>query len=155
MSKEYFSPLLIASFPHDVWMALWEAYEETNFSPFLEEIMSLVTPVMVPPTLDEISPLDSLVDSTDLVPTTDASDSMQQEIPCLRTSASWDEFLLDIVRLFIESHIEDVGDIIDHICLLFFEENTSRIVETDSDTSNNTSIDLDTWGSTDRCSKKS
>ena len=26
MSKESFAPLLMESFPHDVWMALWEAY---------------------------------------------------------------------------------------------------------------------------------
>lgn len=26
MSKESFASLLMESFPHDVWMALWEAY---------------------------------------------------------------------------------------------------------------------------------
>ena len=28
MSKEYFSPLSKESSPHDVWMCLWEAYED-------------------------------------------------------------------------------------------------------------------------------
>ena len=121
MHKESFAPHLMASFPHDVWMDLSAAYRDTNISPFLEDIISLVTPIMVPPTPYEIPPPDTLVDSTDLVLAIDASDLVQQEILCLPTSSSWDEFLLDIARLFIESHIEDVGDIINHICLLFFE----------------------------------
>ena len=34
MSMKSFAPLLMESFPHDVWMAIWEAYEDTNISPF-------------------------------------------------------------------------------------------------------------------------
>ena len=45
MSKESFAPLLMASFPHDVWMAL---YGDPNISTFHEDIISLVTPIMVP-----------------------------------------------------------------------------------------------------------
>ena len=108
-------------------MDLWEAYGDKNIYPFLEGIISLVTSAMVPPTLDEISPPDSPVDSTNLVPTTDASDSVQQEPSCLPTLPSCDDFLLDIAQLFVESHIEDVGDIIDDIRLLFIEVKTSSI----------------------------
>ena len=50
-----------------------------------------------------------------------------------------------MAELFVDSHIEDVGDIINSIHLLFVEETTSCIVETNSDTSNSASIDLDTW----------
>ena len=64
MSKEYFSPLLMASFPQDVWMALWEAYGDPQVSPFPEDILSLVTSVLVSPTPDEITPPDTPIDST-------------------------------------------------------------------------------------------
>lgn len=80
---------------------------------------------------------------------------MQQEIPCLPTSASWDDFLPDMVELFMESHIEDVGDIINSIHLLFVDETTSCIVETNSDTSNSASTDSDMWGSIKICSERS
>ena len=52
---------------------------------------------------------------------------MQQDLPCLPTSASWDNFLPDIVGLFLESYIEDVGDIINDINILFIEETSSLI----------------------------
>ena len=55
----------------------------------------------------------------------------------------------------MESYIEDVGDIIDEIYLLFVEETTSCIVETDCDTSNNASTDLDMWGPIDRYRERS
>ena len=71
--------------------------------------------------------------STDPVPTTDAPDSVQQEIPCLPTSASWDDFLLDIAEMFVESHIEDVRDILNDINLLFVEETSSLIARAHSD----------------------
>ena len=77
---------------------------------------------MVSASPDEIIPPDAPVASTDPVLTTNAFDSVQQEIPCLPISASWDDFLLDIVVLFMESYIEDVGDIIDDINLLFVVE---------------------------------
>ena len=47
MSKESFSPLLMASFPHDVWMALWEAYGDPRVPPFPEDILHPLTPAMV------------------------------------------------------------------------------------------------------------
>ena len=53
---------------------------------------------------------------------------MQHETPCLPISASWDDFLPNIVVLFVESYIEDVGDIIDDIHFLFVEENSSSLV---------------------------
>ena len=109
---------------------------------------------VVSSTLDEISPPNSPIDSTDLVPSTDASNLEQQETLCLPTSTSWDDFLPDMTELFVESHIEDVRDIIDSIRLLFVEETTSCIVEIDSDTSDSASTDLDTWGSIDSCSER-
>ena len=39
-----------------------------------------------------------------------------------------DDFLLDIIVLFVESYIKDVGDIIDDIHLLFVEDNSSSLV---------------------------
>ena len=90
-------------------MALWEAYGDPTVPSFLEDILSLVTPIMVPPTLDEITHTNTPVDCTDLVLAIDAPNSVQRDIPCLPTSASWDDFLPDIVGLFVESHIEDVG----------------------------------------------
>ena len=81
---------------------------------------------MVSLTLDEITPFDAPISTTDLVPTIDASNSMQQDLPCLPTLASWDDFLPNIAGLFMESYHEDVGDIIDDIHLLF-EANTSSV----------------------------
>ena len=141
-------------------MALWEAYGDPNIPPFPEDIISLVTHVMVPPivvasSLDEITHPDAHVATIDLVPTIDAPDSMQKETTCLPTSASWDDFLPDIAGLFMESHIEDVGDIIDVIRLLFVEETTSCIMEIDCDTSNNDLADLDMWGPIDGYKERS
>ena len=48
MSKESFSPLSMESFPHDVWMALWEAYGDPQDPPFPKEILPPITLVMVP-----------------------------------------------------------------------------------------------------------
>ena len=158
MGKKSFSPLRMTrmtSFPHDLWMTLWEAYGDSCVPPFLEDILHPVTPVMVPSTLVEILPPDAPIASTDLVPSTNAPDSVQYKISCLPTLASWDDFLLDIERLFMESHIEDVGDIIDHIFLLFVEKTTSCIVETDSDTSNSASTNLDMWSPIDRYNQRS
>ena len=77
MGKEFSSPLLMASFPHDVWMALWEAYGDPRVPPFPEDILHPITPVMVPSTPIEISPPNSPFDSPDPVPATDASDLVQ------------------------------------------------------------------------------
>ena len=52
----------------------------------------------------------------------------QQGTPCLPTLASVDDFLTDISGLFVESHIADLGDIIDYIHLLFDEEDPSLVV---------------------------
>ena len=83
---------------------------------------------------DEITP-PAPVAPTDPVTATDASDSVQQDTLCLPTSASWDDFLADIAQLFVESHIEDVGDIIDDICLLFEADTSSFAIVKDSCTS--------------------
>ena len=106
-------------------MALWEAYGDPCVPPFSKDILHLVTPVMVPSTPDEITPPNA--PTIDPIPATDASDLVQQEPSCLPTLPSCDNFLLDIVGLFMEFHIKDVGDIIDDIHLLFFEVNTSSI----------------------------
>lgn len=57
MNKESFSPLLMASFPHDVWMDLWKEYEDPCVPPFPKDIISLGTSAIVPSNPDEISPL--------------------------------------------------------------------------------------------------
>ena len=61
------------TYPHDMWMALWKKYGDPTVPPFLDDILSFVASVMVPPTPKEIPPLDAPVDSTDPVPTTYAS----------------------------------------------------------------------------------
>ena len=63
-------------YPFDIWIGLWEAYGDPNIPLFLEDILSLVTFVMVPSTLDEITHFDILVDSNDPIPSTDAPNSM-------------------------------------------------------------------------------
>ena len=83
---------------------------------------------MVPATPIEIIPLDASIASTNPVLAIDGLDSMQQETLCLPISASWDDFLPNIAVLFVESYIEDVGEIIDDINLLFVEENSSSLV---------------------------
>ena len=55
----------------------------------------------------------------------------------------------------MESHIEDVGDIIDEIHLLFVEKTTSCIVDIDSDTKNSDSLDFDMGGPINRCRDRS
>ena len=79
----------------------------------------LIPSVAVDSSLDEITPPDAPITPTDLVLATNALDSVQQDTSCLPTSASWDDFLPAIAQLFVESHIEDVGDILDDIHLLF------------------------------------
>jgi hypothetical protein len=120
------------TYPHDMWMALWKKYGDPIVHPFSDDILSFVALVMVPPTPEEIPPPDTPIAPIDPVPPKDASDSVQQQIPCLPTSASWDEFLPDIARLFMESHIEYVGDIIDDIRLLFEVDTSSFATVVDS-----------------------
>ena len=129
---ESFAPLLMAIFPHDVWMALWEAYGDPKIPPFLGDIISLANLVMVPQTIGEIKPADAHFASTSPIPAKNSLDLVQQKITCLPTLALWDDFLPDITGLFVESHIEDVGDIIDGIDLLFFEETSSLVARVHS-----------------------
>ena len=106
MSKEAFGPLRLAHFPCDIWSSIWEAYGDPCDPPSLVDFLDPVTPVVVPTTPVEIIHLDAPVASTDLVPTTNAPNSVQQETPCLPISASWDDFLPNIVVLFVEYYIE-------------------------------------------------
>ena len=75
MSKEYFAPLRMEIFPHDIWMSIWEAYGDPCVPPSPEDILHLVTLAMVSSTPDEITPPSSVA-PIDPVPATDASDSM-------------------------------------------------------------------------------
>ena len=76
MSKEYFAPLRMASFPHDIWMSIWDAYGDPCVPLFPEDILHPVTPVMVPSTLVEISPPNSCVDSAYPISAIDVSNSV-------------------------------------------------------------------------------
>ena len=69
---------------------------------------------------------------TDPIPTPDASDSVQQDTSCLPTLPSCKDYLSYIAQLFVESHIEDVGDILDDIHLLFEADTPSFSAVTDS-----------------------
>ena len=117
--------------PYDIWMFLWETYGDPTIPPFLED---LLPPVAADTSSDEITPT-ALVAPTDPVPATDASDLVQQDTSCLPTSPSCDDFLSNLTQLFVESHIEDVGDIIDNIRLLFEADTSSFAAVKDSCTS--------------------
>ena len=52
----------------------------------------------------------------------------QQGSPSLPALAIVDDFFIDILGLFTESHIADLRDIIDDLHLLFDEEDSSSIV---------------------------
>ena len=58
----------------------------------------------------------------------DLGDSVQHDIPCLPSTAPWDDFFTDIASLFVESYITNLEDTIDDIHLLFGEENPSSVV---------------------------
>ena len=94
---------------YDFWIYLWEMYRDPHIPPFPKD---LLPPVTGASSSNEITSPDASIATTDLVLATDAPDLVQYDLPCLPTSTSWDEFLLDIAELFVESHIEDVGDII-------------------------------------------
>ena len=66
-------------------MALWGAYGVPQVPPFPKEILSLVTPVILPPTLDEIPPPDTPVANIDPILAKDASNLVQQDPSCLPT----------------------------------------------------------------------
>ena len=93
-----------------------------------------MTPIVAEFSQDEITP-PTLVAPIDPVPATDASDSVQQDTSCLPTLPSCNDFLPNIAGLFVESHIEDVGDIINDIHLLFEANSSFVAVVTDSCTS--------------------
>ena len=110
-----------SSNPYVTWMYLWEKYGDPNIPPFLED---LLPPVAADSSSDEITPPTPIA-PTDLVLVTDASDSVQQDHLCLPTLSSCNDFLPALASLFMESHIEDVGDTLDDIRLLFEENNSS------------------------------
>ena len=99
---------------YDIWIYLWEMYGDPHIPPFPKDILP---PVVVASSPDNITPLDASIATIDLVLTIDALDLVQQEPSYLPTLPSCDDFLPTIVGLFLESHIEDVGDIIDNIYL--------------------------------------
>ena len=51
----------------------------------------------------------------------------QQGTPSLPAPTSVDDFLIDILGLFMESHITYLGDIIDDLHLLFDEDDPSSV----------------------------
>lgn len=53
---------------------------------------------------------------------------VQQDIHCLSDSVPWDDCLKDIVGLFVESYIPDLGDTINDIHLLFGEDDPPSVV---------------------------
>ena len=116
---------------YDNWMYLWETFGDPAIPPFPQE---LIPPVAADTSSDEITP-PAPVAPTDPVPAIDALDSVQHDTSCLPTLPSCDDFLADITQLFVESHIEDVGDIIDDICLLFEADTPSFAAVKDSRTS--------------------
>ena len=52
----------------------------------------------------------------------------QQGTPRLPAPTFVDDFLVDILGLFVESHIADLGDITDDLHLLFDEDESSSLV---------------------------
>ena len=63
-------------YPHDMWMALWKKYGDPTVPPFLDDILSFVSSIMVSPNPKEIAPLDTPVAPFDPVPAINALDSM-------------------------------------------------------------------------------
>ena len=51
--------------------------------------------------------------------------------PCLLVSVSGDDYMIEISSLFVESYIQNLGDIIDDINLLFDEYVPSSVVARD------------------------
>ena len=62
------------NYPYEIWMGPWKAYGDPSVPPFLEDILSLVTSIMVPSILNDIPPPDTLVASTNLVLASKAPD---------------------------------------------------------------------------------
>ena len=112
---------------YDIWIYLWEMYGDPHIPPFPKDILP---PIVAASSLDEITPPDALVATTDIVLAKCAPYLVHYDLLCLPISASWDDFLPDIAVLSMESYIEDVGDIIDDIHLLFVEETSSSHVAT-------------------------
>ena len=121
-----------SSDPYVHWIHLWEMYGDPHIPPFPKD---LIHPIVVASSPDEITPPNAHVAPTDPVPSIDALDSVQQDPSCLPTLPSCDYFLFTISSLFVESHIEDVLDILDDIHLLFEVNNSSIATVIDSCTS--------------------
>lgn len=115
--------------PYVHWIHLWETCGDPHIPPFPQDLIPSVASTS---SLDEITPPDALVALTNPVPATDALDSMQQVPLCLPTLPSCDDFLLALVGLFLESHIKDMGDILNDINLLFEANNSFIFTVTDS-----------------------
>ena len=59
----------------------------------------------------------------------DSINSEQHDTPCLPYSVSWDDYLIKILCLFVDSCITCLGDTIDDIHLLFSDhDDPSSIV---------------------------
>ena len=120
-----------SSNPYVFWMHLWETYGDPNIPPLPKDLLPTV---VADSSLDEITPL-ALVAPTDPIPAIDASNLVQQDPLCLPTLPSCDDFLPALAGMFMESHIEDVGDILDDIHLLFEVNSSFFIAVIDSCTS--------------------
>ena len=68
------------------------------------------------------------VNSSSIAVVTDSCTSPQQGTLYLPVPASVDDFLTDILGLFVESHKPNLGDIFDEIPLLFDENDPSTVV---------------------------
>ena len=78
--------------------------------------------------IDDICLLFVEVNTSSIAIVIDSCTSTQQGTPCLLVPASIDDFLTNIEGLSMESHIEDLGNIIDDLYLLFDEEDPSPVV---------------------------
>ena len=58
----------------------------------------------------------------------DPCNLVQLGTPCLLALTLVDDYIIDILGFFVESYIEDLGDIIDDIHLLFDEDYPSLVV---------------------------
>lgn len=83
----------------------------------------LVLEPCIPYPPSTIATLDSSVASSKF-----SRDSSQQDIHCLLDSTLWDDLLTSISDLFMETHIENLGDTIECIHLLFGKVDSSLVV---------------------------
>ena len=78
--------------------------------------------------IDDIHLLFFEVNSSSIATVIDSCTSTQQGTPSIPTPTSMDDFLANISSLFLDSYIEDLGDIIDYLHLLFDGEDPSPFV---------------------------